>query len=157
MFVMYFCLWWIFVWYVYIFVMYLCLLSMYLCLWCIYVCDVVFIWCVFVSDGIFVTKKNLFLCMYLIGFFHIVYYVVCFSCVAEQSVLCLFFVCLAEYSFVCLAEYSFVCSVCFTCFASFLMKCLYWYYGCSCVFKFPVLLFAFNIGFVWVVCICFPV
>merc|ERR1719464_642162 len=96
----------------------------YLCLLCIYVCDVLFFWCNFVSDRIFVTKKDLFLCMYLIVFSSCVLWCVSF-CLAEQSVLCLLFVCLAEYSF--------VCSVCFTCLAFFLMKCLYLYYGYSCV------------------------
>ena len=155
MFVMYLCLCCIYVFDVFMFVMYLCLCWIYVCdvfmyvmciyfvtylfLSCIYVCDVLFFWCNFVSDGIFVTKKDLFLCMYLIVFS---------SCVLW----CVFFLsswaeCFMFY-FVCLAEYSFVCSVCFTCFASFLMKCLYWYYGCSCVFTLPVPLFVFSIGFV---------
>jgi len=164
MFVTYLCLCCIYVFDVFMFVMYLCLCWIYVCdvfmyvmciyfvtylfLSCIYVCDVLFFWCNFVSDGIFVTKKDLFLCMYLIVF-QVVFYGVCVFCLAEQSVLCLFFVCLAEYSF--------VCSVCFTCLASFLIRCLYWYYGFPCFFTLPVLLFAFIIGFVYVVCICFPV
>ena len=75
-------------------------------------------------------------CMYLIVFSSCALWCV-FFCLAEQSVLCLLFVCLAEYSF--------VCSVCFTCCASFSMKCLNLYYRYSCVFTLPVLLFVFII------------
>merc|ERR1719464_2247514 len=120
----------------------------YLCLLCIYVCDVLFFWCNFVSDRIFVTKKDLFLCMYLIVFSSCVLWCV-FFCLAKQGVLCLLFVCLAEYSF--------VCSVCFTCLAFFfdvMFVFVLWIFLC---FTLPVLLFAFIIGFVYVVCICFPV
>merc|ERR1740129_2302647 len=102
------------------FVLNLCLFMYVMCIYFvtylflpgIYVCDVLFFWCNFVSDGIFVTKKDLFLCMYLIVF-QVVFYGVCVFC---------------------LAEYSFVCSVCFTCLASFLIRCLYWYYGFPCFF-----------------------
>jgi len=51
--------------------------------WCTYVCYVLMfvmylcLWCIFVSDGIFVTKKDFFLCMYLI----VLWSCVCMVCV----------------------------------------------------------------------------
>jgi len=136
MFVMYLCFWCIYVCYVYMFVMYLCLLN-------IYVCDVFMFFLVYYFSGAFLftmeylSPKRICFDVCIRLFFQVVFYDVCFSCLADQSVLCLFFVCLAKYSF-----------VCFTCFASFLMRCLYLYYEYSCVFTLPVLLFAFIIGFV---------
>jgi len=141
MFVMNLCLWCVYVCYVYIF----CIISMfimYLCLWCIiFLVLLCFWWNICHQKG--------FVSMYVFDCFFKLCFMVCvfLSSWAE----CFMFV------FVCLAEYSFVSSVCFTCLASFLMRCLYLYYGYSCVFTLPVLLFAFIIGFVYVVCICFPV
>ena len=93
MFVMYFCLLCVYVCNVSIFVMYLCL-------WCIYVCDVLFLWCIFVFDGIFVTKKDLFLCMYLIVFSSCVLWCVFF--LSSWAECFLFVICLFSWVFICL-------------------------------------------------------